>query len=306
MKSLEALRRSLAITEELYSLVTTMKALASVNLHQYERAAQAIGAYESTIEAGLQVALQYVPEPSPPRRGSRRIGVVVFGSDQGMCGPMNERIVVHADRALRRLSKHAHKQRMVAVGVRAGDRLASLGYTMEQVFEVPSSIPAVGQAVHDVLAKLQEWYLQRGIQVIVLFYCQPLTAPMFRPVGVRLLPVDLEWVRRLKARRWPSKVIPTFSMEKQQLFQALIREYLFASLFRALAQSLASENASRLAAMEIAEKNIEDRGSELGAEFRRTREEGVTSELLDLITAFEALTRVRTQSLPETENPEPA
>ena len=290
MKSLEELRRNMAVTSELHSLVKTMKALAGVNLRQYERAAQAINEYDSTIEAGLQVALQYVPEPAPPKHGSRRMGALVFGSDQGMCGPLNERIVAHADRALGKLSRSCGEQTLLAVGLRAADRLKSLGYTVEQVLEVPSSMSAVGQVVHEVLIKIQDWYLQRGIEVIVLFYCQALAVPIFRPRGVRLLPVDLEWVRRLKAKPWPSKVIPTFTMDKSQLFHALIREYLFASLFRALAQSLASENASRLAAMEVADRNIEERSGILTAEFRHCREDAITSELLDLVTAFEALT----------------
>jgi F-type H+-transporting ATPase subunit gamma len=280
----------MAVTSELHSLVKTMKALAGVNLRQYERAAQAINEYDSTIEAGLQVALQYVPEPAPPKHGDRRMGALVFGSDQGMCGPLNERIVAHADRALGKLSRSRGEQTLLAVGLRAADRLESLGFTVEQVLEVPSSMSAVGQVVHEVLAKIQEWYVQRGIEVIVLFYCQALAVPIFRPRGVRLLPVDLEWVRRLKARPWPSKVIPTFTMDKTQLFHALIREYLFASLFRALAQSLASENASRLAAMEVADRNIEERSGILTAEFRHCREDAITSELLDLVTAFEALT----------------
>ena len=290
MKSLEELRKNMAVTSELHSLVKTMKALAGVNLRQYERAAQAINEYDSTIEAGLQVALQYVPEPAPPRHGSRRMGALVFGSDQGMCGPLNERIVAHAGRALGKLSRSSQEQTLLAVGLRAADRLKSQGFNVEQVLEVPSSMAAVGQVVHQVLIKIQEWYLQRGIEVIVLFYCQALEVPLFRPRGVRLLPVDLEWVRRVKARPWPSKVIPTFTMDKSQLFHALIREYLFASLFRALAQSLASENASRLAAMEVADRNIEERSGLLTAEFRHCREDAITSELLDLVTAFEALT----------------
>jgi F-type H+-transporting ATPase subunit gamma len=290
MKSAETLNRTIAVTNELHSLAKTMKALASVNLRQYERAALAITEYERTIEAGLQVALQYVPEPSPPRHRSRRLGVVVFGTDQGMCGPLNDRIVAHTDRALGKLSKNRAEQTLIAVGFRAADRLRSLGYKVEQVFEVPSSMSAVGQVVHEVLAKIQDWHLQRGIEVVLLFYCQALAVPLFRPCGMRLLPVDLEWVRRLKARKWPSKVIPTFTMEKTQLFQALIREYLFAALFRAMAQSLASENASRLTAMEVAEHNIDEHLNDLTVEFRHCREDAITSELLDIVTAFEALT----------------
>src|SRR5208282_4789269 len=175
-------------------------------------------------------------------------------------------------RALGKLSKSRDDQAILAVGFRAADRLKSLGFTIEQVLEVPSSMATVGQVVHQVLAKIQEWYLQRGIEVIVLFYCQALAVPIFRPRGVRLLPVDLEWVRRLKARPWPSKVIPTFTMDKTQLFHALIREYLLASRYRALAQSLASENASRLAAMEASDRNIEERSGVLTAEFRHCRE----------------------------------
>ena len=45
--------------------------------------------------------------------------------------------------------------------------------------------------------------------------------------------------------------------------RALIREYLFVSLFRACAESLASENASRLAAMQRADKNINELLEEL-------------------------------------------
>ena len=44
---------------------------------------------------------------------------------------------------------------------------------------------------------------------------------------------------------------------KQTIF-ALIREYLFVSLFKAYAESLMSENAKRLAAMQRAQWNIDD------------------------------------------------
>ena len=87
-----------------------------------------------------------------------------------------------------------------------------------------------------------------------------------------------------------------FTMDETQLFQALIREYLFVSLYRAFAESLASENASRLASMQVAERNIEDRLRALTAESRQLRQETITSELLDTIAAFEALTPISSAS----------
>jgi F-type H+-transporting ATPase subunit gamma len=80
-----------------------------------------------------------------------------------------------------------------------------------------------------------------------------------------------------------------YTVDTGHLFQALIREYLFVSLFRALAESLASENAARLASMQVAERNIEDRLKSLTSQFHQCRQTAVTSELLDIISAFEAL-----------------
>jgi F-type H+-transporting ATPase subunit gamma len=70
---------------------------------------------------------------------------------------------------------------------------------------------------------------------------------------------------------------------------ALVREYLFVSLFRACAQSLASENASRLAAMQRAEKNIDELLEGLNQGFHRLRQGSIDEELFDLVAGFEAL-----------------
>jgi F-type H+-transporting ATPase subunit gamma len=70
---------------------------------------------------------------------------------------------------------------------------------------------------------------------------------------------------------------------------ALVREFLFVSLYRACAESLASENASRLAAMQRAEKNIDDLLEALSHTFHRLRQSGIDEELFDVISGFEAL-----------------
>ena len=72
----------------------------------------------------------------------------------------------------------------------------------------------------------------------------------------RLLPLDETWRAGLSKLAWPSANLPEVLEGGDATLQALISEYLFISLFRACAESLASENASRLAAMQRAEKNI--------------------------------------------------
>jgi F-type H+-transporting ATPase subunit gamma len=81
--------------------------------------------------------------------------------------------------------------------------------------------------------------------------------------------------------------------DSTETLRALIREYLFVSLFRACAESLASENASRLAAMQRADKNINELLDNLKGEFYRVRQSGIDEELFEVISGFEALSRSR-------------
>jgi F-type H+-transporting ATPase subunit gamma len=268
-----------------------MKALAGVNIRQYERAAHAVAAYNRTIEMGLQVALQRLPAHlMPPKYApGRKLGAIVFGSDQGMCGQLNDQVVSHASRALEKLAARREDQVLLAVGIRAASELEARGRTLEGSVQVPSSVAGINAAVEEVLLKIEEWHFDRGIEFVVLFYARPVSGAWYRVRGRRLLPVDAEWINSLKAKPWPSRVIPMFTMDEQRLFQLLIREYLFISLYRAFAESLASENASRLASMQVAERNIEDRLRTLTAQSRQLRQSSIASELLDIIASFEAL-----------------
>src|SRR5690606_23539178 len=111
------------------------------------------------------------------------------------------------------------------------------------------------------------------------------------PSKLQLLPIDHAWLRSLATRNWSSRSLPTFTMDWRRLFSALIRQYLFVALYRAFAESLASENASRLASMQAAEKNIQNHLSQLTAGYHRVRQQAITEELLDIVAGYETLTK---------------
>ena len=98
------------------------------------------------------------------------------------------------------------------------------------------------------------------------------------------LPVD-----GVRERAWPTGNLPEVIGSGTSTMRLLIREYLFVSLFRACAESLASENASRLAAMQRADKNIGELMEDLTGTFHRLRQSGIDEELFDVISGFEAL-----------------
>jgi F-type H+-transporting ATPase subunit gamma len=157
------------------------------------------------------------------------------------------------------------------------------------VFTVPNSVKAITPLVGQILVENEKHDSQGEANELYLFYNRPTSGAVYVPVSQRLLPLDAEWRIKLAKLPWPTKNLPQVMGGGTVTLRALIREYLFVSLFRACAESLASENASRLAAMQRADKNIEESLEDLNRKFHRLRQSGIDEELFDVVSGFEAL-----------------
>ena len=177
-----------------------------------------------------------------------------------------------------------------AVGERVHARLADAGLPLVGLFAVPNSVKAITPLVGQILVESETRHRAKGeVTELHLFHNRPQSGALYEPVSQRLLPLDEQWRRRLAELPWPTGNLPEVMGGGTATLRALIREYLFVSLFRACAESLASENASRLAAMQRADKNIDELLEDLNGTFHRLRQSGIDEELFDVISGFEAL-----------------
>lgn len=131
------------------------------------------------------------------------------------------------------------------------------------------------------------WWISASI--LNCRYNHPGGEALYAPVSQRLLPLDDHWRARLAEHPWPTTNLPEVIAGGTATLRVLIREYLFVWLFRACAESLASENTSRPAAMQRADKNIDELLNDLNGTFHRLRQSGIDAELSDVIAGFEAL-----------------
>jgi F-type H+-transporting ATPase subunit gamma len=163
-------------------------------------------------------------------------------------------------------------------------------------FVVPNSVQGIAPLVGQILVESEARRSQGEFVALYLFYNRPTSGAVYAPVNQRLLPLDETWRRERAELPWPTKNLPEVMGGGTAALRALIREYLFVSLFRACAESLASENASRLAAMERADRNIDELLEDLNGTFRRLRQSSIDEELFDVISGFEALVAPRQRS----------
>jgi F-type H+-transporting ATPase subunit gamma len=293
--SVASLRRKITSTKDIESVVRTMKAMASSSISQYEHAVDSLDDYYRTVQLGLAACFKQKNSPriktASHQHDSVGVGVIVFGSDQGLVGQFNEVMVEFVTNSLVTLSGN---KTIWAVGERVQSRLAETDFpenkvTLKNDFTLPNSINAITALVGDILTEIEVQREKGIIDEVYLFHQRPQADSIYSPVSQQLLPLGETLQQYFAGTKWPTNNLPEVLPEREETLRALVREYLFVSLFRACAESLASENASRLAAMQRAEKNIEEQQDNLNRSFHSLRQSDIDEELFDVISGFEAL-----------------
>ena len=290
--TIASLRRKIGTAGDLQSVVRTMKAVAASSITQYERAVAALDDYYRTVQLGLVACMRGMESPLASAQAQRRepgvIAAVVFGSDQGLVGQFND---LMADFVVKTLGALPGQKTVWAVGERIQSRLTETNLLLGKSFILPNSIDAITPLVGQILIEVETLREKGGDAQVYLFHNQPKLGSVYTPVSQRLMPLDDVWQHDLATMQWPTHQLPQVMNDKEATLLALVREYLFVSLFRACAESLASENASRLSAMQRAEKNIDELLEDLNRSFHRLRQSGIVEELFDVVSGFEALTK---------------
>jgi F-type H+-transporting ATPase subunit gamma len=273
---------------DVHSVVRAMKALAASNIGQYRTSLRAVSEYSRTVELGLGACLRdrRAGKPSADAgRAARRVEVIVFGSDQGLVGNFNDAVAEEALKAIHALGQRA---RVWAVGERVRGRLVKAGATIAGLWPVPDSVAGIAPVVGQILVACEAPQLRGSLTEVHVFYNRLGAGDTCAPVSERVLPLDDAWRAQRIARPWPDRSLPEVIGGAPTL-RAFVRAYVFVSLFKACAESLASENASRLAAMDRADKNIKDLLETLDGSFHRVRQASIDEELFDVVAGFEAV-----------------
>ena len=293
MEALETLQRRIAVSRDLEEIVRTMKTLSAVTIRRCERASAAVRAYDETIDQGLQILLRDPGVAEMALRTSEEVtdtgplGLIAIGSDHGFCGRFN---TVAAQSALDEVRAASGGSVLsVAVGARLADRLASEGHTVSVIYRMPGSVTGIAETTGSLLAHLDDWRRTAGVERVRIVHNVRSAGAAARPVSLPLFPISTSYLRHQATRPWPSRRLPTFAEDRNALLKRLLRQHVFVRVFRALAEAQASEHAARLNSMQAAERNIKDRLAEMNTSYLRQRQAQITTELLDVVSAADAV-----------------
>lgn len=287
-EQLRVLQKKLKTMGSLKSIIRTLKVLAALQILSYEKAITALQYYYQSIELSLMACVANAPkiiqELQAKPAEATKTGVLLFGSDQGMVGQFNDLI---AEYAHKQLADVATEKIVWPIGKRVAYKLQRYtALTVRPAFALPTSKNDLATCISRLIDSPEERELFEGIDQLYVFYNKPKTGVTFEPAYTKLLPLDSAWIESFITKKWPTQKVPELINGLETTFENAIRQYLFISIIQACAQSMISENTYRLAAMQVAEKHIDDQIENDRLKYNQARQAKIDEEIFDLLSGF--------------------
>lgn len=281
---------SVASTEK---ITGAMKMISSAKMRKAEQALRRLVPFRSGIRDIIANLLDSDAEFTSPLIDSRDVQhlvVLAFGSDDGLCGAYNSNLAkyvqAHVQQARADLGEGLSVE-VVAVGAKIHKALARIfagtGVAVSQPEGVDSKSEA--DAIRTLLDGFIDSFNAGRVDRIDMAFMRYHSAGRQRPATEQLLPVVPAALAADTGGTAPRRAGRPYLYEPDPLsiFRKLLPMHLMATLTDAFAQNRASEQAARVMAMQAASDNAKKLLEQLQLEYNKLRQQGITTELLDIV-----------------------
>ncbi len=317
MPSLKEIKGRIASVNSTRKITSAMKMVASSKLHHAQVAIENMLPYESMLEHILKTFLAsdadvrstYVAE-----RPVKRVALVVFSSNSSLCGGFNANVIKEMQKAIEQY-RHLGDEDIVIypIGRKVAEKVTKLGFKPAGNYNALADKPNV-QECTEIARELGMKYRLGEIDRVEMIYhhfksagSQILTRKTFFPIDIESeLTADkerdlksnvatreaVEYLRQRDKEQADNKreldgkpLNDNFIVEPDldSVMNKLIPKLAHLMLYTALLDSIASEHAARMVAMQTATDNADELLRELNLQYNKSRQQAITSELLDIV-----------------------
>ena len=299
MPTLKEIKGRIGSVKSTLKITSAMKLVSSAKLRKAQNAIAAMRPYEEALGKMLAMAsgavgvTEKVTSPSKkadfagdvPENVTSPSVIVAIASNSSLCGGFNANVIAKV-RTLRRPGDVVY-----SIGRKMADAMARDGFPSPGDYSSLSEHPAYAEAAA-LVEKLSEDFLDGRIRGVTLVYMHFVSTSRQVPVTRQLLPVEapdnVGENAGIGTAAGASSVMPgrvsdaILEPSARELLEALMPRTLKLKLYAALLDSAAAEHAARTIAMQTATDNAENLLSELTLQYNKSRQQKITSEILDL------------------------
>lgn len=283
------LRRRIGSVKNTQKITRAMKTVSAVKLRKSALELKKSGPMMDKIEyllGKVGVVDGEVLSPFLEQRDQGKIVIVGISADKGLCGAFNSNIISATGKLIDGLIKDGEDVEIVTAGKKI------YKYFDKRKREIKKSFP---DFISDMSYKLslnfskylQDLYLNQDVKKVDIVYYDFKSAARQDIVIKQLFPIKSNW--DTDDEEQPLEYI--FEPEPEEIFDALLPKYINSVIYRILMSNIASEHSARMVAMDLATRNASDMIRSLTLTMNKLRQAAITKELLEIITATEALSK---------------
>ncbi len=294
------LRRRIKSVKNTQKLTKAMKTVAAAKLRRANGELKRSRAFREKIglllrETGAALALASQSPQGTPQSlllGNEKGAVllVVVAGDKGLCGAFNSHVLKQGEARYRELVAAGREVILVTVGSKAERFFSKQG--LEPVQAHNGMIGRLDFADAARLgADLQQRFLSGGLHSVEFAFNEFVSASKQEFSLRRLFPIEVAAPDQPLSDDGAETQTYIFEPDAAAIFQALLPRFVSAVVYQMLLQSVAAEQMARMVAMDLATRNASDMIRELTLLLNKMRQAAITKELLEIITATEALNK---------------
>ena len=225
------------------------------------------GTIDDIVDHNLEFTSPYLKE----RTGNKVMYIVIAG-DRGLAGGYNSNILkmVMANIKDKEIT-------VLPIGKKALDFFKSKNVPVLTDSYAEAATVSIGDCF-SISKQLSKAFKSGEFDEIHVAYTNFVSVLSQTPDTMKLLPLV-----RNEEKKTASRTVTLYEPGSEEVFDAIVPEYLGGVLYGALCESRAAEQAARRTAMDSATSNAEEMIADLSLKFNRARQAAITNEIIDIV-----------------------
>ena len=278
--SMKDIKLRIKSVESTMQITKAMELVASSKMRRAKERVEHSRPYFETLYESLTKIAAADPRARNPylrRDDIKRTLLVVIAGDRGLAGGYNANVFKQADAAEGPVT-------VLPIGKRSAEYFAHHGaglFAPEVLMAADVSVSECFTLSH----QITEGFLKGEYDAVKLCYTRFDSMMTQTATTLEVLPLTIEPTEAQKAEARRSQILYKPSCE--EVFGAIIPEYVAGVLYGAVCESVASELAARRTAMDAATKNAGEMIEHLNLYYNRARQAAITQEITEIVAGAE-------------------
>ncbi|MCC6711598.1 MAG: ATP synthase F1 subunit gamma [Candidatus Pacebacteria bacterium] len=290
MANQRQVKRRIGTAQNISKITKAMEMVAASKMKKAQDQALAARPYAQALYDSIITISQAATISEHPLLSNHDEGIpviLVIGTDKGLCGALNGNLL----KVLSAWKKNHPTGEVVAVGKRAVLATRALGMVVHAQFtQLPEYLTTVD--IIPVTTLVLNGFAEKKFKSVDVLYTDFINTLSQKPKQAVLLPISKAFKPDVVERKVDEKIQTkeyAFEPNPRQILDRLLPFYLENTIYHSFLEAKASEHSARMVAMKNASENAGELVEELKLVYNKTRQQAITTELLDIISATMAL-----------------